>query len=225
MERSCDSSKSDIALEVHCVSKQLGGRSVLRDVSFNCHKGEICGIIGHNGSGKTVLFKCICGLYHPDEGEIVLNNISQDKEDGKNNLSDHIGIIIDSPAFLSGKTGMQNLEFLYMLNHKKDRKHLENMLNQVGLEPSSKKKVKHYSLGMRQRLAIAQALMEDPELLILDEPMNGLDRNGIQDIREVLLNCKSRGKTILLASHNRDDIEILCDHVYEMEMGTLQQLK
>ncbi|MDO4261876.1 MAG: ATP-binding cassette domain-containing protein [Eubacteriales bacterium] len=207
-------------IKVCHVTKRLGGTEVLRDVNFSCREGKICGIIGHNGSGKTVLFKCISGLYRPEEGEIYVRKKRLEEE-----MPQGMGIIIDSPAFLPGKSGMQNLELLYLLNHRRDRSHLEEIMRKVGLDPVSRKHVKYYSLGMRQRLAIAQAIMEDPDILILDEPMNGLDRNGIREIRELLLEWKARGKTILLASHNREDIELLCDEVYEMEMGRLEPEK
>lgn len=203
-------------IEVRKISKSFSGTRVLNDVSLRCRKGKIYGITGYNGSGKTVLFKCICGFYHPDKGEICINGRPLGKE-----MLQNAGIIIDSPAFLSGKTGMKNLELLYMLNHRLDREYLREVLRTVGLDPQSRKPVKKYSLGMRQRLAIAQALMEDPEILILDEPMNGLDKTGVAEVRTLLRECAAKGKTILLASHNREDIEILCDEVYEMEGGVL----
>ena len=148
----------ETCIEVQNVVKRFRDQVVLKNVSISFEKGQIHGIVGRNGSGKTVLFKCICGLMHPEEGVILV----------------------------------------------------------------SRKHVGKYSLGMRQRLGIAQAIMEDPEILILDEPMNGLDNAGVQDIRALLLELKAQGKTILLASHNHEDIAALCDTVHEMDGGVLE---
>ena len=189
---------------------------MLADVNLECRQGEITGIIGRNGAGKTVLFKAICGLLSLDSGEILIG--------GKKRQADILpsaGVIIEEPAFLKNYSGMQNLEYLYMLNNKDDRVHLETVLEKVGLDAKSKKHVGRYSMGMRQRLAIAQAIMEDPAFLILDEPFNGLDNQGVKEIRELFLELKKEGKVILLASHNPEDIRILCDQVYSMEAGRL----
>ena len=137
----------------------------------------------------------------------------------------NLGTIIEEPAFIKQYSGLKNLEFLYMLNHKKDRKYLKESMRKVGLDPEQKKPVGKYSLGMKQRLAIAQATMENQDILILDEPMNGLDKDGVQQMRELFLSFKEEGKTLLLASHNREDIELLCDEVYEMEHGRLHKIE
>lgn len=135
------------------------------------------------------------------------------------------GIIIENPGFLPGYTGYQNLKFLAKLTRKIGKKEIMDAMTKVGLEPLSKKHVGKYSLGMRQRLGIAQAIMEDPDILILDEPMNGLDNQGVEDIRKLLLALKEQGKTILIASHNREDIDVLCDHVWEMDKGVAKQVR
>lgn len=209
-------------LTVKNLTKKFGEKTVLRRVSLNCEKGKIYGIVGYNGSGKTVLFKCICGFLRPEAGEIWIN--------GKHHM-DHVsylsnmGIIIEEPAFIKNQSAYNNLKYLYLINHSLDRGLLFQVLERVGLNPKDKKKVGKYSMGMKQRLAIAQAIMENPELLILDEPMNGLDKQGVSEIRALLLNLKSEGKIILLASHNKEDIEILCDEVYEMDEGMLKKLE
>lgn len=136
----------------------------------------------------------------------------------------NMGIIIEEPAFLKNKSAYQNLKYLYMINHSLNKKLLFDVLERVGLHPEERKKVGKYSMGMKQRLAIAQAIMEDPAVLILDEPMNGLDKTGVKEIRTVLQNLKEEGKIILLASHNKEDIEILCDEVYEMDAGILRNI-
>lgn len=183
-------------------------------VSLHCESGKIYGLVGHNGSGKTVLFKMICGFLSCDEGSISVNGKVMGKE--KDMLTE-AGIIIEEPGFLRTRSAYRNLEFLYTLRNKKDRKYLYSVLEKVGLDPALKRPVGKYSLGMRQRFALAQAIMENPEILILDEPMNGLDRKGVEEIRELLLKMKEENKLIILASHNREDIQVLCDEVYEME--------
>lgn len=207
-------------IKIMNAAKKFKENEVLKDVSLECKPGHIYGIIGYNGSGKTVLFKCICGFLTLDAGSILVD----DKQIGKDlNIIEDAGIIIEEPAFLAKKSGYQNLDFLYGIRHKRDQEYINSILAKVGLDPSMKKPVKTYSLGMRQRLAIAQAIMENQSILILDEPMNGLDKKGVQDMRKLFLEMKEDGKTILLASHNREDINLLCDEVYEMEDGRLRR--
>lgn len=193
---------------------------LLDHVSYQCEQGKIHGIVGRNGSGKTLLMKCICGFIRPNEGHIYV----RDKEIGKAiDFTPDTGIIIETPGFIPYYSGYRNLKVLAAINNRISRKDIENAMYQVGLDPTMKKRVATYSLGMRQRLGIAQAIMEDPSLIILDEPFNGLDKHGVAEIRELLLDLKAAGKTILLASHNDEDIRILCDHVYEMDGGVLRE--
>lgn len=207
---------SQVTIKVDNAVKKFDKYTVLDHVNITCNKGEICGIVGRNGSGKTVLFKSICGFVKLNEGTITVNG----KVMGKDmKVLKKAGIIIEEPGFLQNKSGMKNLEYLYMINNKRDKKYLRSVMENVGLDPYSRKKVGKYSLGMRQRLAIAQATMEDQDIIILDEPMNGLDNHGVQEVREYLLQLKKQGKTILIASHNREDIDVLCDKVYEMDNG------
>ena len=205
-------------IEVQNVVKRFRDQVVLKNVSISFEKGRIHGIVGRNGSGKTVLFKCICGLMHPEEGMILVNG----KRVGRDvDMPEDIGAIIEAPGFLPNYSGYKNLRFLANIRRKIGKEEILNVLKTVGLDPESRKHVGKYSLGMRQRLGIAQAIMEDPEILILDEPMNGLDNAGVQDIRALLLELKAQGKTILLASHNHEDIAALCDTVHEMDGGVL----
>lgn len=209
-------------IEIKNVSKSFKEHQVLKSVSLECPSGEITGIVGHNGSGKTVLFKCVSGLMHIDEGEIISDGVRI----GQNgNMIKNAGVIIENPAFLDGETGFRNLDYLYKINNKSDKEAIRKAMDMVGLDSRLKKKVRHYSLGMRQRLAIAQAIMENPDTLILDEPMNGLDKKGVEEMRKLFDEMRQQGKTILLASHNKEDIDILCNHVYEMEMGTLKRIR
>lgn len=189
---------------------------LLDHVSYQCEQGKIHGIVGRNGSGKTLLMKCICGFIRPNEGHIYV----RDKEIGKDiDFTPDTGIIIETPGFIPYYSGYRNLKVLAAINNRISRKDIENAMYQVGLDPTMKKRVATYSLGMRQRLGIAQAIMEDPSLIILDEPFNGLDKHGVEEMREYFLSLKKKGKTILLTSHNTEDIEYLCDTVAEMDHG------
>lgn len=208
-------------IEITNLCKSFKETKVLNDITIKIKKGNIIGIIGRNGSGKTVLFKCICGLVSPTKGTVIINN----KILGKDmDIPDNIGLIIETPGFLPNYNGFKNLKFLAMIKNQISNEHIKDTIKLVGLNPDSKKHVGKYSLGMRQRLGIAQAIMENPDILILDEPMNGLDNDGVKDMRKLFLSLKEQGKTILLASHNKDDIEVLCDEVYMMDKGILTQI-
>ncbi len=206
------------AISVQNVSKDFGQERVLKSVSREFEKGKIHGIVGNNGSGKTVLMKCICGFLIPTEGTVIVNG----KRVGKDvDFPPGLGIIIETPGFLPGATGVKNLEILASLNKKIGLSEIAGAIRRVGLDPRMKKPVGKYSLGMRQRLGIAQAIMENPNLLILDEPLNGLDKHGVREMRELIKGLRSEGKTILLASHNQGDIDELCDTVCEMDAGVM----
>lgn len=210
--------KKDIAISVQHVYKSFGEEEVLHDVNHEFEEGKIHGVVGNNGSGKTVMFKCICGFLHPTKGKIMVDY----QQVGKDvDFPEDMGIIIETPGFLPYATGIKNLQILASLNRKVNSKQIADTIQRVGLDPKAKKPVSKYSLGMRQRLGIAQAIMEDPRILILDEPFNGLDKHGVADMRELIKGLKDRGKTILLASHNQADIEELCDTVCEMDSGIL----
>lgn len=205
-------------IEVCDVNKYFGEEHVLKNVSHTFEKGKIHGIVGNNGSGKTVLMKCICGFLKPDSGVIYVNHKQVGKE---TDFPEDIGIIIETPGFLPHLSGTQNLKILASLQKKANALTTRAVLEQVGLDPDMKKPVGKYSLGMRQRLGFAQALMEDPSLLILDEPFNGLDKHGVVHIRNVIKGLREEGKTVILASHNQVDIDELCDTVCEMDAGIL----
>ena len=207
-------------IEVQKVSLQIKKAKILENVDFTCQKGQICGVVGRNGSGKTMLMKCICGFVKPTSGEIQVDGqvIGKDID-----FIPNAGIIIETPGFIPNYSGYKNLQLLASIQNRIDKTRIREVMQMVGLDPDMKKPVGKYSLGMRQRLGIAQAIMEDPRFLILDEPFNGLDKHGVAEIRELLLDLKTGGKTILLASHNDEDIRILCDHVYEMDGGVLRE--
>lgn len=205
---------AEYIIEVFDAVKKFKETTALNHVSVQFEKGKIHGIIGRNGSGKTVLFKCICGFMALTSGKITVKGVPV-----KPAAPQDIGIIIEEPGFIGSATAYQNLKYLASINHKITKQQIQDTIRMVGLDPDSKKQVRKYSMGMRQRLGIAQAIMENPDILILDEPMNGLDNTGVREIRELLLKLKEEGKTILLASHNREDIEVLCDTVHEMDKG------
>jgi len=209
-------------IEIQSVRKAFKDNQVLKEINMVCESGKIYGIVGYNGCGKTVLFKCVCGFYKVDQGEIFVN----DKRMGKDiDMLTNAGILIEEPGYIRNLNGYKNLAFLYGIRNKKNKAKLQNIMKTVGLDPSSRKKVEKYSLGMRQRLAIAQATMEDQDILILDEPMNGLDKEGVQAMRCFFNELKEQGKLIILASHNREDINILCDEIYEMDQGCLTKIE
>ncbi len=205
-------------IRVENVTKKFGDMTALERVNITFEAGKIYGITGRNGSGKTVLFKIIVGYLKPTGGRVIVG----DKEIGKDiDFADNMGIIIENPGFLNRYSGYKNLEYLASIRKLIGKEEIRESMERVGLDPDSKKKVGKYSLGMKQRLGIAQAIMENPDILILDEPMNGLDNQGVEDVRSILLGLKEEGKTIILASHDKEDIEILCDKVYEMDHGRL----
>ena len=209
-------------ISVKNLSKDFGQERVLHNVTRDFEKGKIHGIVGNNGSGKTVLMKCICGFLIPDGGSITVNGerVGVDVDFPRD-----MGLIIETPGFLPNVTGMKNLEILASLNKKIGLEEIAASIRRVGLDPLMKKPVGKYSLGMRQRLGIAQAIMEDPALLILDEPLNGLDKHGVREMRQLIKGLKEQGKTILLASHNQGDIDELCDTVCEMDAGVMTMIR
>lgn len=209
--------KSSI-IEINHLTKKYGDSVVLYDIDLSFAAGEIHGLIGRNGSGKTMLLKCICGFVLPTKGEVLIRG----KKVGRDgDIPEKVGIIIENPGFLPNYSGYKNLKMLAMINGLIGEDKIKASMKRVGLDPENHKPVGKYSLGMRQRLGIAQAIMEDPDILLLDEPMNGLDNQGVTEMRTLFLELKDEGKTILLASHGKEDIEVLCDTVCEMDHGKI----
>ena len=199
-------------LEIEKLTKTFGTQTVISDISMTLVSGKIYGLVGRNGSGKTMLMKMILGFVSPSSGSIKIEG----KVLGKDiSMPDRIGAIIENPGFLPEYSGFKNLKFLAMIHHKISNEEIRNAMRIVGLDPDSKKHVGKYSLG------IAQAIMEDPDILLLDEPLNGLDNEGVEEIRKVLLSLKEKGKLIILASHSKEDIQILCDTVFRMDHGKI----
>ena len=202
------------------VSKSFKDKTVLQKTDLTIESGRITGFIGRNGSGKTVLFKLICGLMLPTTGIVTVDGVQIGKD---RDFAPDTGVLIETPSFISYESGLRNLRDLAAIQKKITVEQVKDAIRLVGLDPDDKKRVGKYSLGMRQRLGIAQAIMESPSLIILDEPMNGLDKNGVEDMRVLFAKLRNEGKTILLASHAAEDIDILCDSVYELDNGTIHK--
>ena len=206
-------------IEIRELTKAYNKTVVLDHVSVTFETGKIYGLIGRNGSGKTMLMKSILGFVYPDEGEVLVDG----KKTGKDkDVPGNVGAIIETPGFLLDSTAYQNLKYLAMIQNKVTDDQIRKVLDQVGLNADDKKKVRAFSLGMRQRLGLAQALMETPSILLLDEPMNGLDDQGVEDMRRILLEYKTSDRIIIVASHSKEDIELLCDEVYRMSRGKIE---
>lgn len=209
---------TNMVVELAGVSKSFGELKVLDNINLRLEKGKAYGLVGDNGSGKSVLMRLLCGFSDADEGTItVLGESMSTRADHRG----QIGVIIETPAFVSRYSARANLNLLSSILGICSKNEIETVLETVGLKAAGRKPVGKFSLGMRQRLAIAQAIMEEPPILILDEPFNGLDRHGMADIRTLLAMKKKEGTTILLTSHYRQDIDALCDTVFILENGLL----
>lgn len=205
-------------IKIENISKTFHNETILKDINLAVEKGDICGIVGRNGSGKSVLFKLIAGIYYPTQGCIYIDGVAQKKGEFTKNL----GVILDCTGFLPSYSAFDNLKMIASINQKVSNQEIKELLRLVGLDPNSKKHVKKFSTGMKQRLAFAQAIMEKPQLLLLDEPMNGLDKDGVELMRSLILDInKKYGTTILITSHIKEDIFLLCRSVYELENGCL----
>ena len=210
---------AEMMVEVKDVVKKFRENMALDHISLSLEKGKIHGVIGRNGSGKTVLFKCICGFMVPSAGTILV-----DGKPVKPSAPQDMGIIIEEPGFINSMSGYKNLKLLAAIQKRVTDEEIRETMRMVGLDPGSKKGVGKYSLGMRHRLGIAQAIMEKPPLLLLDEPMNGLDKHGVEEIRELLKELNREGITIIMASHYMEDIERLCDTVVELDQGRIVEM-
>ena len=210
------------SIEIENLTMDFRRDRVLHSITHSFEKGKIHGVVGNNGSGKTVMFKCICGFLNPTGGRVTVEGkrIGRDRD-----FPESIGIIIEAPGFLPQFSGLKNLEMLASIRGKLTLTEIADVIRRVGLDPTSRKPVGKYSLGMRQRFGIAQAIMEKPRILILDEPTNGLDKHGVVEIRELIRSLRDPERTILIASHNVADIDELCDTVCEMDAGVLTEIR
>lgn len=209
-------------VEFKNVSKSFHGITLLQNINFQINAGEIVGFVGKNGCGKSVLFKLISGIYRPDKGVIFVNG---KKLGDKIDFPASMGILIDSPGFIDIYTGFQNLKYLASIQNKIDNSTIIDYMKLVGLDPDNKTKVKNYSLGMKQKLAIAQAIMENQEILLLDEPFNALDEKTHDSMLSLITQLKDRGKTILLTSHNAEDINSVCQRKFVIEANNIKEMQ
>ena len=205
-------------VEVNQVSKYFSRRPVLKDVSLSVEAGSAVGIVGSNGSGKSVLFQTVCGFLTPDGGTIKIRGELLGK---KRDFPDNVGVLINSPGFISLNTGLQNLKYLAGIRGVIGERQIRAAMQKVGLDPEDRTKVEQYSLGMKQKLGLAQAIMEGQDILILDEPFNALDYKTHNDVKEILRVLQAEGKTMLLTSHNYEDLEALCNQIYVLDDGNL----
>ena len=207
-----------VIIELNQVSKYFSRRPVLKDVSLSVEAGTTVGIVGSNGSGKSVLFRLVCGFLAPDSGTI---KVQEELLGSKRDFPDNVGVLINSPGFISLNTGLQNLEYLAGIRGVIGKRQIRAAMQKVGLDPEDKTKVEHYSLGMKQKLGLAQAIMEGQDILVLDEPFNALDYKTHNDIKEIIRILQAEGKTIMLTSHDYEDLESLCHQIYVLEGGKL----
>ncbi len=209
-------------LNVENISKTIKGKIILENISLSMESGNVYGFVGRNGCGKTMLFRAVSGLINVDEGKVVLDGMELHKD---TNILPDMGIILENAGLYSEYTGRKNLEILSEIRKKALAEDIDDAIRRVGLDPDDRRTVRKYSLGMKQRIVIAQAIMEHPSILILDEPTNALDEDGVEKIRNIIREEKERGCLIMIASHNKEDIEQLADEVYYMENGRIKENK
>ena len=208
-------------IDLENVSKTIKNSEVLKDISLHFESGNIYGFIGRNGSGKTMLFRTVSGLIRPTSGSVKYNG----KVLGSQlDIIPRLGLVIENVGLYPEFTGLQNLKMLAKINSLVGESEIREAIMRVGLDPNDRRTVRKYSLGMRQRIVLAQAIMERPDVLILDEPTNALDEDGVEQIRELIRKEKERGALVLIASHNREDISCLCDKIYSMRAGVCREL-
>ena len=208
-------------IELKNVTKNFKNEPLFSKINLTLNDNMIYGFVGRNGSGKSVLFKLICGYLCPDAGEIYV----EEKRLGVDcDFPESLGALIEKPGFMWYESGFSNLKYLAGIKKRIDNDTIKKYIRLVGLDPESKKRVGKYSLGMKQRLGIAQAIMESPNVLVFDEPMNGLDESGIETVRKIILEYKKEDRVIILSSHNKEDIELLCDEVYMVSSGKIAKV-
>ncbi|MBN6187623.1 ABC transporter ATP-binding protein [Aneurinibacillus sp. BA2021] len=211
-------------IEFQMVSKKLGNNNIVSDINLTVEKGDIIGIIGSNGSGKTTLLRLCSGLIYPDKGKVIVNG-KVIKPGLFGTLPTSIGTLIETPSFLPHFSGLKNLKMLAEIQSKIKEEDIRKAIEKVGLNPDNRKTVKTYSLGMRQRLGIAQAIMEKPDILLFDEPTNGLDDSGIKMFADLIQEQVNRGAAIIIVSHVKEEVSRFCDKVFMIQNGKLELVR
>lgn len=203
-------------LEITNLNKEIGKTMILQNINMQMEQGKIYGLMGINGSGKTMIMRCMCGLVRPTNGSVKING----KELGKDiDFPQSLGALIENPGFIEHYSAIDNMKALASIRKKVGELEIKELLQRVGLDDKDKKKVKKYSLGMRQKLGIAMALLEDPDMIILDEPFNALDEKSVEIVKQIILDAKKRNKLIIISCHNKDDLNQLSDEIYKIENG------
>ena len=205
-------------LEIKNICKTIGSAEILKHINLEMERGKIYGLRGKNGSGKTMLMRTICGLILPTEGEIVIDGETLGKDIS---FPRSIGALIENPGFIADYSGMKNLEVLASIQNHIKKEDIAACMEELGLDPNDKKKFKKYSLGMKQKLGIIAAVMENPDLIILDEPLNALDEKTVNTVKEILLRHKARGALIIISCHDREELEFLSDEIFCIEAGEI----
>ncbi|MBQ2970995.1 MAG: ATP-binding cassette domain-containing protein [Ruminococcus sp.] len=203
-------------------TKKLSHNYVLSDINLELESGKIYGFVGENGSGKTMLMRAICGLILPTMGYVEIDGRIVGKDIS---FPDNVGVLIENPGFIPGYSGFRNLKVLAQIKNKISNDKITETLEKVGLDPNDKKSFRKYSLGMKQKLGIAAAIMENPELLILDEPFNGLDEDSVNNIRNLIIESKKPNNIIILSCHDNQEIEIMCDEIVEIKLGKIVSIR
>lgn len=204
-------------IELTNVTKVINGNIILDNINLSFEKGKIYGIKGQNGSGKTMLFRAICGFIKT-EGTVKVNGKLVGKD---GSYPESVGVLLENPGFLPNYSGLNNLKYLAEINNIIKEEDIKKSLKEVGLDPNEKKAFKKYSLGMKQKLGIAQALMENPEVVILDEPTNALDEKSVENVNSMIMKLKAENKLVLISNHNREELEMVCDEIYSIENGKI----
>ena len=200
------------------VSKVIKKAKVLDNVNLELTSGKVYGLKGKNGSGKTMLMRVICGLISATEGTVEIDG----KILGKDmTFPDSVGVLIENPAFIGNYTGFKNLKVLASIQNRVDDEHIREVIHQVGLDPDDKRPYRKYSLGMQQRLGIACAIMEHPDLILLDEPINALDPSGVARVETIVRDERERGAIVVVACHDAEELDLLADEIFVMAEGRL----
>ncbi|MEG2656911.1 MAG: ATP-binding cassette domain-containing protein [Clostridium sp.] len=204
-------------IHIENVTKKINGNIILDNINLSLDRGKVYGIKGKNGSGKTMLFRAICGFIKT-EGTITVGGepVGMDGTYAKN-----VGVLLENPGFLPSYSGFKNLKYLAEINNKIDDKQIKGTMTALGLNPEEKKSFKKYSLGMKQKLGIVQAIMENPEVIILDEPINALDEDSVKKVNTIIRELKSQDKLILISNHNNEELEGICDEIYTIDNGKI----
>lgn len=204
-------------IKVTNISKTIGEANILKNISLDLYEGKVYGFQGRNGSGKTMLFRAIAGLIRVDSGEVIVNGLKLDNK----YFAEDLGLLLENPAFIPNLTGKKNLEMIASIRKVVDEKRIDEILHMVGLYKARDKIFAKYSLGMKQRLAIAQAIMEHPKILMLDEPTNAIDEQGVIILKNIIKSEKEKGTIVLLASHEKEIIDALADEIFLMKEGEI----